>query len=263
MDLQSVLDISASIPLCQKAGLGGVAGAIIGSFLGAVVVRLPQDRGIVMERSVCDGCGRALTILDLVPIVSFVALRGRCRTCGAQIDRAQFLCEVLGASVGALPWALGLSAASAFAAMFMGWQLILLALLDFRHFWLPSRLVAALGSVGLLLTFAGGNEAVDPVRAVAGGALAFAMLWLVRTAYRYSRGREGMGAGDAPLFAAIGIWVGPIGVVLTLVGASFAGLAAVLALALGGRRMAADTPLPLGTLLALAAWPVFLMLART
>lgn len=260
MEWLSLLEISAPLPTWQKAGLGGIVGAIIGSFLGAVVVRLPQRRGIAMERSACDSCHRLLTAPDLVPIVSFIALRGRCRTCGAPIDRVQFLSEVLGGLVGAIPWGLGLSALPAFAAMVMGWQLILLALLDFRHFWLPLRLVLILGVTGLLFTALGNIAGIVLSEALAGGALAFALLWLVRTGYRITRGREGMGGGDAPLFGAIGIWVGPTGVVFVLLGASLSGLGVVGALLLGGRRIAADMPLPLGTLLALAAWPVFLML---
>ena len=83
-------------------------------------------------------------------------------------------------------------------------------------------------------------------------------MWLAARLYRGWRGREGLGAGDPKLLGAIGLWLGPLGVVETLLGASLIGLAAVAGLALARRAPAADTALPLGTLLALAGFAVYL-----
>jgi leader peptidase (prepilin peptidase)/N-methyltransferase len=77
--------------------------------------------------------------------------------------------------------------------------------------------------------------------------------------YRRFRGREGLGGGDPPLLGAIGLWLGPIGVIHTMLGASVAGLLVALILHFGGRKVGADTALPLGTCLAAAAWPIFLL----
>ncbi|MBA4355740.1 MAG: prepilin peptidase, partial [Novosphingobium sp.] len=84
-----------------------VLGAVIGSFLGAALVRLPDGRSVVRGRSACDGCGKALTVIELLPVLSWAMQRGRCRTCGAGIGGWQLGCELGGAAVGvgAVVWA--------------------------------------------------------------------------------------------------------------------------------------------------------------
>jgi leader peptidase (prepilin peptidase)/N-methyltransferase len=95
--------------------------------------------------------------------------------------------------------------------------------------------------------------------ALAGGALGFGMLWAVALGYRIVRGREGMGGGDPPLLGAVGLWLGPMGVIGAVIGASLIGLAAALVMLLLRRPVAADTELPLGTLMAAAGWAIFLL----
>ena len=237
----------------------GVLGAIVGSFVGAALIRLPKGESVVSGRSRCDGCGRALTPLDLFPVVSYLALRGRCRTCDAPIDRWQFASEIGGAMVGIATGLFARDGAMLGIGLVLGWQLLLLAVLDLRHLWLPDRLVALLAASGFV--FAGLAAASDPVLLTGpllGALLGFGILWLTAKLYRGWRGREGLGAGDPKLLGAIGVWLGPLGVVETLLGASLLGLGAVAGLALARRAPTADTPLPLGTLLALAAFAVYL-----
>lgn len=244
------------------APLFGVAGAAVGSFVGAALERLPGGRSIVVGRSRCDTCGKALGVAELVPVLSWLAQRGRCRTCRARIGVAQLGCELAGAAIGlgAWWWAPGWSA---LAAMALGWQLLLLGVLDLRHLWLPRVLVMVLALTGLLVS--GIKGFIDEVavfelgRALAGGALGFALLVVVAWGYRRLRGHEGMGRGDPPLLGAIGLWLGPTGVVEVLLGASISGLVAVLAMKVAGAEATSRTALPLGTFLAIAAWPVFLL----
>ena len=234
-----------------------VLGAVIGSFLGAALERLPEGRSVLSGRSSCDSCGRELTAAELVPVVSWLLQRGVCRSCGAEIGGWQLAAEVGGALIAALamawsffPW----------AAMVLGWQLLLLALLDFRHMWLPrplTLLLAASGAVFMTLWAVQERDAMILIEALTGGAFGFATLWLVAQGYKRLRGREGLGGGDPPLLGAIGLWLGPLGVIHTLLLASFGGLAVAGVMHLMGRRIEPDTQLPLGTLLAAAAWPVF------
>jgi leader peptidase (prepilin peptidase)/N-methyltransferase len=93
---------------------------------------------------------------------------------------------------------------------------------------------------------------------LSGAILGFLLLWLPARLYRAWRGREGLGAGDPKLLAAIGLWLGPVGVVATLLGGALIGLAAAGALAVAGRDITARTALPLGSCLALAAFAVYL-----
>lgn len=238
----------------------GLLGAIIGSFLGAALHRLPEERSVVTGRSACDSCGTALTVIELVPVLSWLAQRGRCRTCGSPIGVWQLGAE-LGAAAIAVGAVLFAQPGTVLAAMVLGWQLLLLALLDARHLWLPRVLTGALAASGLAVAVARAFVLQDkePVLlALAGGVLGFGTLWLVAAAYRRKRGRDGMGGGDPPLLGAIGLWLGPLGVVHTVLGGSLAGIAAALAIFLAGRKLSADSVLPLGTCLALAAWPLFL-----
>ncbi len=236
---------------------GGVAGLIAGSFIATLVLRWPQGRGLG-GRSRCDGCARVLGIRDLVPVASYLAVRGRCRACGAEIDRRHLRIEAACAFIGALALGVAPGVAGMAGALF-GWQLLALAALDFEHFWLPDRLTGLLGLTGLLAACATG----DPLAArLIGGAAGFASLFMIAWIYERLRGRKGMGAGDPKLLGAIGIWLGWRALPFVLVAASAVGLLAVAVAALRGKRIAGDTRLPLGTLMALAAFPVWILGAQ-
>lgn len=250
-----------ALPLALLLSGAAVLGAVIGSFLGAVLVRLPEGRSVVHGRSACDGCGKALTIFELLPVLSWTIQRGRCRDCGVSIGTGQLVCELGGAAVaiGAVLWA---REGLVLAAMVMGWQLLLLALLDLRHLWLPRVLVGWLAVSGgaVVIAQAVSVGALDPVLvSLSGGALGYILLRGTALFYLKVRGREGMGAGDPPLLAAIGLWLGPLGVVQVMLGASIVGLLAAIVMFVSKRKVAADTALPLGTCLAVTAWPLFVL----
>lgn len=230
--------------------LGGmVAGLIAGSFFATLIVRWPHDKTL-SGRSRCDGCGVQLTVRDLIPFVSFVLARGRCRACGGAIDplhvRVEFACAAVGG--GAFLLAPGLEGV---LAALTGWLLVTLAWLDARHFWLPDRLVIALALLGV----GGGLWGVGPAlqdRAI-GGLTGFASLALIAFGYRMLRGRVGLGGGDPKLFGAIGLWLGWTALPFVLLGASGVGLGIVALGAANGRGVTWTTRVPLGTFLALAA----------
>src|SRR3982750_378 len=110
------------------AGLG-VLGAIVGSFLATLVIRWPQERSVIGGRSACDGCGRALRVWELVPLVSVLASHGHCRSCKTAIDprhwQIELGCAALGIISGiAVPGPIGVAGAA------FGWLLLALAALD-------------------------------------------------------------------------------------------------------------------------------------
>lgn len=240
--------------------LGAIAGAIAGSFVGALVTRWPQARSLADGRSRCDGCGRVLAARELVPVLSYLVLRGRCGMCGAAIPPDHFVAELACALVGATAFAVATPPFALAGALF-GWTLVALALLDARHLWLPDRLTLPLAALGLAVS-AGGLGV--PIRdSVAGGAAGYASLALIAWGYRAVRGRDGLGGGDSKLFAAIGAWLGWTMLPPVLLLASLAGLASVGLRRLRGERVTGGDRVPLGTLLALAAWPVWLVAAGT
>ena len=226
--------------------LGALLGLVIGSFLAVLTARWPQGEAIT-GRSRCDVCGVQLGVVDLVPVLSFLWLRGRCRRCGAAIDRRHLAIELAGALVGAGmlwrdPGVAGLAAAVA------GWWLLALIILDTEHQWLPDRLTLPLIPAGLALGQVLGFATIwDRCFAAL---LGFAVLAALRLAWRLRTGREGMGGGDPKLMAGIGALVGVLPLPFILTGGALLGLALALGDRLRGRAVTATTALPLGALIA-------------
>jgi leader peptidase (prepilin peptidase) / N-methyltransferase len=236
--------------------LGG-AGLIVGSFLGLVSLRLPRGVDIVAGRSRCDGCGRPLAPWRLVPVLSYALSRGRCTGCGAAIPGRYPLIE--GAAGGLGVWAaLGQPTplAAALTAL-LGWQLLLIAVIDAEHFRLPDRLTLPLLATGGVA--AGLLDHTALADAVIGAVVGFAGLWLLAVAYRRLRGRDGLGDGDPVLLAAAGAWVGWIGLPSVLLWASAAGLSVVAARLLVGRTVSGGDRMPFGPFLAAGLWLTWML----
>lgn len=232
---------------------GALFGLIVGSFLATLVLRWPQGRDLG-GRSGCDNCGAALRWTDLVPLVSFIVKRGRCSACGAAIDPTHPVIELLCALVGGVALSVAPDLAGMAAAL-IGWLLVALATLDFRHFWLPDRLT---GAVAVVAVASGALGALPPLTdRLIGGVAGFAALTAIAWTYRKLRHREGLGGGDPKLFGAIGLWLGWEPLPFVLLGASGVGLLAVALMVLRGKSVGATTQVPFGTLLAIAAFPVW------
>lgn len=242
--------------LLGAAGL--VLGAIVGSFLATLLLRWPKGESAIGGRSHCDGCGATLTARDLVPVLSYLVARGRCRRCGAAIDRRHLAVELAAAAIG-LAAVLAHPLPLALATMALGWWLLLAAALDVEHQWLPDALTLPLIPLGLLAAWAGlGPPLFDRlIGAVAG----WAVLASIAALYKAMRGRDGLGGGDPKLLAAIGAWLGWAMLPFVLLGAGVSGLLAVLAMRARGQKVDGATRLPLGALMALAAWPMWILVA--
>lgn len=223
----------------------GVLGAVFGSFIAVIAIRWPAGER-ANGRSRCDACGVELRARELVPLLSFLIQRGRCRDCGARIGRSHVVVELLGLAIGIVAGAVA-PGIEGVAGAVLGWLLLALGAIDFAALWLPNRMVAALALAGL----ASGAIGLPPswTERLIGGAAGFGVLWLVAALYRRVRGRMGLGGGDPKLFGAIGLWLGWRALPGVLLAACVIGLAWAVA-----TRMRGDSRLPLGTLLAAAAW---------
>jgi leader peptidase (prepilin peptidase)/N-methyltransferase len=243
-------------PLVQTAALLSLLAApAVGSFIGLASLRMPAGGAVVAGRSACAGCGRTLGVGDLAPIVSFLALRGRCRTCRAAIPR-RYLALELGC-LGLAAWAFAVHPLPlAIAGALLAWQIVLLAVLDAEHFWLPRKLTLALVASGLAVAALQGLGQLSG--AAIGAAAGFLSLSLLAFGYRRLRGREGLGGGDAYMLAGAGAWVGWQGLPTVLLWASIAGLSVAAAGWLTGRGMKLDQRLPFGVFLAIGAWLTWL-----
>lgn len=237
---------------------GAIAGLVAGSFIGTLVIRWPAGRTL-KGRSACDGCGRSLGARDLIPLLSAILVRGRCRTCGKPIDWRHSTIEAGAALIGVVAM-IALPGLDGVAAALFGWQLLTLAALDAEHYWLPDCLTGVLALTGLAFGVAG--VGVDLSARMIGGAAGFASLFVIAWIYRNVRRRDGMGGGDPKLLGAIGCWMGWQPLPYVLVGASLIGLTFVLILKVRGSDVRGSTRLALGTLMAVAALPLYLLIPQ-
>lgn len=232
----------------------GLLGLIFGSFIAAVTVRMPRDEDIVFARSRCMGCDTPLKPWHLVPALSWLVQRGRCAFCGAAVSPRYILIECAAAGIGIMAAAWGHEAGWLLvgATAALGWQLLLIALIDAENFWLPDELTLPLIATGLVAAalLAGGW----PVEQMVGAVVGFGALWLIAFAYRRVRGREGLGGGDPILFAGAGAWVGWSGLPTVLLWTCAAGFSVVLARLALRRKVGMTDRLPFGTFLAIGIW---------
>lgn len=231
---------------------GGMAGlllgAILGSFIATLCLRWPEGRSVLRGRSCCDHCGATIPVARLVPLLSAAFSYGRATCCGARIDpfhaRVEWGAALIGAAaLGLAPSGQGLALAA------FGWLLLPMFLLDLRHFWLPDPLTLLLGLAGL--TLGPWLNDVTLLERLASSLVAGLGLACIGWCYVRLRNREGLGAGDPKLLAALALWLGAEGVIATLLGAALIGLGEALA-----RRRARDEALPFGAFLCIAAWVI-------
>jgi leader peptidase (prepilin peptidase) / N-methyltransferase len=267
------------------AGSVFLLGLIIGSFLNVVIYRLP----IILERewraqaadvlagglasasepanerftlstprSACPCCKAPITAWQNIPVVSWLALRGRCAACKTKISVRYPLVELATGALSAwVAWHFGFGVPAA-CALLVTWSLIALTGIDIDHQLLPDNITLPLMWAGLVAAVAigpalGASLPVSPKDAVIGAAAGYLSLWLVFHAFKLVTGKEGMGFGDFKLFAALGAWLGwkvlPLVIILSAATGAVLGL---LMIALRGRDRSA--PMPFGPYLAAAGW---------
>lgn len=233
-------------------------GAILGSFLATVAIRWPAGRSALTGRSACDACNRPLSAIDLIPLISFAANRGRARCCGAAIPALHWRVEAGCALAGLLAGLVASGGAALLIALF-GWLLVLVIALDATELWIPDPLLIILAALGItaaaVLTPAMGERII-------GGIAGFGSLWLIGFIYQRLRGIEGLGGADPKLFGVIGLWLGWRMLPPVLLLAALVGLGVVAWRMMTGRAVARDDALPFGAYLAVAAYPALLLMVR-
>ena len=231
------------------------AGPLVGSFLGVVVTRLVRGRTVVWGRSACPHCGHRLNLLELIPILSWLALGGRCRHCSVKISPLYPFLELgcLAIAIGAVLTATGWVV---WASCGLGWCLLALAAIDWREGVLPDALTLPLIPTGLAVAYCEDPDALIPH--LIGSLAGFVVFAVVRVVYSYLRGREGLGLGDAKLLAAAGAWVSWEGLPSVVLIGSLATLLWVAVEGLLGRHPSLGRALPFGPGLCLGGWIVWL-----
>lgn len=251
-----------------------VLGLLIGSFLNVVIHRLPkmmhrdwqsqarellglpaEDNGpifnLVLPHSRCPHCNHQIKAWENIPIVSYLALRGRCSACKAPISvrypLVELACGLLSAYVA---WHFGFGWAAG-AALVLTWGLLAMSMIDVDHQLLPDALVLPLLWLGLIVNSFGLFASLED--ALWGAVAGYLSLWSVYWLFKLITGKEGMGYGDFKLLAMLGAWGGWQILPLTILLSSLVG-AVLGVIMLRLRNAETSTPIPFGPYLAIAGW---------
>ena len=226
-----------------------LSGLCIGSFLNVCIHRLPIGTSIVFPPSRCPACAHALAWSDNIPVLSYLALRGRCRYCRVSISARYPIVEALTCVVFLLHWPVFGPTPLLLVRLAFACALIVLFAIDLEHQILPNLITLPGIGVGLLCSvfFPPG-----PLMSLAGNALGGGLLWAIAEGWYRLRKVEAMGFGDVKMLAMVGAFLGLKLVVLTFVLSSMIGGVVGVAL-VASRRADMATRVPFGTMLALAA----------
>lgn len=270
----TLIDLLQSNPIAFTV-IVTILGLLIGSFLNVVIHRLPimmerqwrvehaemvgveteaaaqEKYNLIVPRSRCPQCGHAIGVLENIPVLSYLALRGKCSQCGTRIPVRYPVVEILTAAIScAVAWRFGFGW-QAGAALLLSWALIALAFIDLDHYLLPDSITLPVLWAGLLASLYG--VFVDSHASIIGAVAGYLSLWVVYKGFKWLTGREGMGYGDFKLLAVLGAWLGwqalPAVILLSSLVGAITGIAMIV---LRGRDK--NTPIPFGPYLAAAGW---------
>lgn len=228
------------------AGLAGVLGLMIGSFLNVVIYRLPkimerqwaaecaelagkepevtETFNLVVPRSRCQQCGHPIRAHENIPVLSYLFLRGKCSSCSTRISPRYPMVELVTAALFAwCGWRWGLTVTGLAWCGFSA-AIVALAMIDWDTTLLPDDITLPLLWAGLIVAALKWNPAVNLPDALWGAVGGYLSLWLVYWGFKLVTGKEGMGYGDFKLFAALGAWFGwtalvPIILMASVIGA--------------------------------------------
>ncbi|MFO1502466.1 MAG: A24 family peptidase [Steroidobacteraceae bacterium] len=268
----------ANIPPAAFIALVFVLGLLIGSFLNVVIHRVPvmlermwrreclaldgkeapaeEPYNLIRPRSACPGCKAPITALQNVPVISYLALRGKCARCARPIGARYPIVELATAILSALVAARFGQSWTTAAALILTWFLIGMAVIDMDTQLLPDGMTLPLLWIGLLLPLLlpeGGRLPVNLDTAVIGAVAGYLSLWSVYHLFKLLTGKEGMGYGDFKLLAALGAWLGWKMLLPIIIGAAGVGaLVGITSIVVGKRGK--GVPMAFGPYLAAAGW---------
>ena len=223
----------------------------VGSFLAVLADRLPRGEDVIRAPSRCRSCQTRIAARDLIPLASFVALRGRCQTCDAAIPPFVFYIELLATGAAVLAVLAGGSLPDMGLAALWLWLLIALGACDLLWMRLPDPLTFALALVaaGTALSL----EGIGITNAALGAALGAGSFAILRWGYLKLRHRAGLGLGDVKLMVGLGAFAGPWDLPLLVLNAALLALAAALLTGKGPAKLSATRAIPFGAALSVSA----------
>ena len=233
-----------------------ILGGLWGSFANVCIYRLPQDKGVVSGRSYCPKCKKKIIWYDNIPIISYFLLGGKCRKCKKKISGQYALVEFISIlSFLCIYYLYGITLTTVLL-MILNLSFIIIFFIDLKHFIIPNVLTFSMMALGFIKSFDPNLNSMFPnyINSLIGGLLGYGIIWSIIFFYKQIRKKEGMGLGDAKLFAVIGFWFGWIAIPFVIFLSSIIALISVIPdLLKKSKKMSTQIPfgpyIILGTLL--------------
>ena len=191
-----------------------ILGALWGSFANVCIYRLPLNKNIVKGRSFCPNCNSKILWFDNIPIISFIFLKAKCRNCEFRISFRYPVVELLNLFIFLLVYLFfGITLTTLFLwILFLSF--IIIFFIDLEHFIIPNQITFPLMAIGFLKSFDPNLHFIFPnyINSLIGGIFGYLIIFSIIYFYKNLRKKEGMGLGDAKLFAVIGFWFGWISI---------------------------------------------------
>ena len=207
-----------------------ILGALWGSFANVCIIRMPQGKGVVVGRSFCVKCKKKIQWFDNIPIISYLLLKSKCRNCKTKISFQYFLVESISLiNFLVLYLIFGISLTSLFLII-LSVVFLIIFFIDLKHYIIPNSLTYSMMILGFIKSFVPNLDPIFPnfLNSLIGGLLGYGIIWSIIYFYRQFKKKEGMGLGDAKLFAVVGFWFGWISIPFVVFLSSIIALLSVL-----------------------------------
>ena len=191
-----------------------VIGGLWGSFANVCIYRLPINKNIALGRSFCTNCKKKIAWFDNIPVLSYLILRSKCRNCKKKISFQYFLVELLGILNFTVIYLLFGITLTTILLIILSLAFLIIFFIDLRHYIIPNFITYPMMILGFIKSFDPNLNSIFPnyINSLIGGIFGYAMIWSIIYFYKQIKKKDGMGLGDAKLFAVIGFWFGWISI---------------------------------------------------
>ena len=191
-----------------------ILGGLWGSFANVCIYRLPLDKGVVSGRSYCPKCKKQITWKDNIPIISYLLLSGKCRKCKKSISSQYILVEFISILFFTIIYYFYGITLTTLLLMVLSLSFIIIFFIDLKHFIIPNEISFSMMALGFIKSFDPNLHSLFPnyINSLIGGLFGYGIIWSIIFFYKQIRKKDGMGLGDAKLFAVVGFWFGWIAI---------------------------------------------------
>ena len=207
-----------------------ILGALWGSFANVCIIRMPQGKGVIVGRSFCVKCNKKIQWFDNIPIISYLLLKFKCRNCKTKISFQYFLVETISLINFLVLYLIFGISLTTLLLIILSVVFLIIFFIDLKHYIIPNSLTYSMMILGFIKSFVPNLDPIFPnfLNSLIGGLLGYGIIWSIIYFYRQFKKKEGMGLGDAKLFAVIGFWFGWISIPFVIFLSSIIALLSVL-----------------------------------